>query len=346
MRARFAGIMLLCAAPAAAQIVLPGTQPGTLVERLFESSVCRICHGDYAIAEAYEPWDSWAGSMMANSARDPLFWAAVDIANQDAPGVGEFCIRCHAPRGWLAGRSAVPNGSGLAGNPAWPGGDFEGVDCHFCHRMYEGPTGTPYLQNGQYWVDPGVASEQTPLRGPYSDTKAPHPWLYSAYHESSQLCAVCHDLGNPLVNLKDETGADTGLPFPEQTTYLEWASSDFPAQDVQCQTCHMPSGEGFACSDFTPWREDLPTHELAGANAWMSSVLKSLYGASLERVDEFDRAINLALEQLQQNSADLALNVPSRLPGGGPVAARVRVVNRTGHKLPTRLPLARAAKHG
>jgi hypothetical protein len=51
-----------------------------------------------------EPWDTWAGSMMAQSSRDPLFWAALDVANNDMPDVGDFCLRCHVATGWLAGR--------------------------------------------------------------------------------------------------------------------------------------------------------------------------------------------------------------------------------------------------
>ncbi len=338
-------LLLLGAVPfaASAQILLPGTQPGDLQVPLSGDFVCAICHGDYDFDVAYEPWQTWSGSMMANSARDPLFWAAVDIANQDVPGVGEFCIRCHSPRGWLEGRSSEPDGSALLGSPGEAGGDFEGIDCHFCHRMYEGPEGEPFLQNGQYWVDVGdpAISFGGPMRGPYADALPPHEFVYSEFHTKSEFCAVCHDLANPLVNLKDETGADTGLLFPEQLTYTEWLQSDFPAQGTECQACHMADVSGFACTFQNPLRPDIAKHELAGANVFMSGVLKNLYGISLDRVEAYDRAINLSLDQLQNRSAELALAVPSRHPGAGSVTANVRVTNLTGHKLPTGYPEGR-----
>ena len=65
-------------------------------------TVCGVaCHGDYDAANV-EQWPTWAGSMMANAGRDPIFWAALDVANNDAeelgiPGIGEFFIRCHSP---------------------------------------------------------------------------------------------------------------------------------------------------------------------------------------------------------------------------------------------------------
>jgi len=334
----------LVALPAAApaQIVLPGTQPGDIVNWWFWESqeYCVFCHSMYS-AQDYEPYDTWAGSMMANSARDPLFWAAVDIANQDVPGAGEFCLRCHAPRGWLGGRSSVPDGSALAGRPDLVGGDFEGVDCAFCHRLYEGPEGTPFHQNGQYWVDDGTPSIRPPFRGPYDDAGAPHPFQYSPYHGSSELCAICHNLRNPLVNLRDETGADTGLPFPEQVTYDEWAQSRYPSDGTRCQDCHMPAVTGYVCTDLFPLRDYVPKHELIGANAWMSSVLKGLYGGSLVRDENFDRSINLALANLQHDAAELRLQAPFRADRGAVVVARVRVTNLAGHKLPTGYPEGR-----
>ena len=97
--------------PASAQTVLPGTQPGDLQNwPLLPPSDCKTCHGGYVAGLDYEPFDTWAGTMMANSARDPLFWAAVDIANQDIPGAGEFCIRCHSPLAWRGGRSSAGGG--------------------------------------------------------------------------------------------------------------------------------------------------------------------------------------------------------------------------------------------
>jgi hypothetical protein len=80
-----------------------GTQPNILVEML-PNDDCAACHAGSSAAErTYMPHSSWAGSMMANATRDPLFWAALDVANHDVPGVGEFCIRCHTPSAWLEG---------------------------------------------------------------------------------------------------------------------------------------------------------------------------------------------------------------------------------------------------
>jgi hypothetical protein len=322
------------------QIFLPGTQPGEITNwPLLDNLYCQICHGQYSL-DHYEPWDTWSGSMMANSARDPLFWAALDIANQDSPGIGEWCIRCHSPKAWLEGRSTAPDGSDFLGTAGEPGGDFEGVDCQLCHRLYEGPTGNPFLQNAQFWVDDTPGAKPPPHRGPYDESKAPHPWLYSEYHVTSTICALCHNVRNPLVHLVDETGTDTGELFPEQTTYDEWAQSSYPKSGVQCQTCHMPRTSGFACTDFSPTRQ-VGKHVFAGAGAWMTSVLGELYGSSLGRSEAYEQSANFALDMLQNQSTNVVVTSPSRIESGGSVTIRVRVVNLTGHKLPTGYPEGR-----
>jgi hypothetical protein len=150
-----------------------GTQPG-LTHAVRAPIQCKFCHSDYDAAH-YEPFDTWAGSMMANASRDPLFWAALDVANNDHPGIGDFCLRCHVPQGWLAGRSEPPGGTadgcGLIGNIDTPDqqanvNDFEGVSCHVCHRMKVNtapPIGQQgvYFENGQ-WSDRPQNTPESP----------------------------------------------------------------------------------------------------------------------------------------------------------------------------------------
>jgi mono/diheme cytochrome c family protein len=70
--------------------------------------------------------------MMAQAARDPVFRVALAVANQDVLGCGEFCIRCHSPRGWSEGRSPASDGSLLKDD------DLEGVSCHFVIGWWKG----------------------------------------------------------------------------------------------------------------------------------------------------------------------------------------------------------------
>src|SRR5262245_5211401 len=108
--------MVLLVTPGIAQIATtpadfaqPGTQPGDLTAPVLSYMGCTFCHSDFD--EAQEPFERWSGSMMANSMRDPVFQAALTIANQDLKDTGTLCIRCHAPAGWLGGRSLPANGS-------------------------------------------------------------------------------------------------------------------------------------------------------------------------------------------------------------------------------------------
>lgn len=260
--------LLVAAAASALDYTPHGTQPG-LQSELEDPSGCSSCHrGNNATTLPFMPHSSWAGSMMANATRDPLFWAALDVANNDAasigkPGVGDYCLRCHTPRGWLNGRVVKPADGGtnlpggdlgcqLRGNPAAREGksnDYSGVDCHFCHRlMPSGPKGQPNLPgNANTWVDDTLsctnedgATYYGPCRrGPYPYASAtdplqpPHGWTYSEYHTDSALCGSCHDVTTPdtdqgpLKTLIRADGKDSGRPFPIERTYTEWTRSLF-----------------------------------------------------------------------------------------------------------------------
>jgi hypothetical protein len=248
-----------------ADIQMPGTQPNNLETPMISSNDCKTCHSNYDQPEA-EPYQTWQGSMMSQAARDPLFYAALDIANQDVAGSGEYCIRCHAPKAWLEGRIA-PDGSQLTAT------DQQGVSCHFCHRMvdpeYEEGTSpaidesilaaltttVPFPSTGMYVVDPNDNRRaQWDLReegwfvencwDPADcENNNPHrgfdDWpLESPFHTESAFCGTCHDVSNPLFSGTPGSNHYTlnamGQPidtmanaFPVERTYTEWLLSDY-----------------------------------------------------------------------------------------------------------------------
>ena len=317
------------AAPGAAQIATtsadfeqPGTQPGDLSNPILPSSNCTQCHSNYA--EDQEPFARWIGGMMANAMRDPVFHAALTIANQDLEESGELCLRCHTPGGWLTGNSTPADGSALTGD------DFDGVTCNVCHRIVdpitdaENPAEDAGIlaalaeapetsHSGQYVIDPFDRR-----RGPF-DLGINFPWhefRESPHHRESLLCANCHDVSNPaftrnggavpsasdsydLNTLATDHPTDDAIDmFPNERTFTEWALSDFAAGPIEmggrfggnitavstCQDCHMPKISGEGCSFNPPLRPDLPQHDLAGANSWVPRAIYSL-DQSLELYD-------------------------------------------------------------
>jgi hypothetical protein len=331
---------------------------------------CKDCHSIDTPIPGYEnlPYVLWAGSMMANASRDPLFWAALDVANHDAAGVGDFCLRCHAPTGWYAGRSdppgGTPDGCALIGPIDIPDTrdqrtDFAGVSCHLCHRMMVNENPPPgeqsvYYENGEAWLDDSDCGGQGEpcRRGPYDyppggPTPPPHPWAFSQYHVDADLCGNCHNVTSPDHNLLDETGADTGVRYPIERTFREWQASSFapPGSAARtCQQCHMPTARGpdpqYACIfGQTDRAGELPRHLFVGGNAWVPRVLEGEY-PMLNRDDQFDASVQSARESLR-SAAAVAVTVPDPAPPGGPVEVSVRVTNQTGHKLPTGYPEGR-----
>ncbi len=339
-----------------------GTQP-TLTHAIQAPGTCLGCHGDFEPATNHEQWPTWAGSMMANAGRDPLFWAALDVANNDLPGAGDFCLRCHAPAAWLAGRFEPPDGTtdgcGMLGYLDDPDNDFSGVSCHFCHRMQVNDDPPPgedsvYYENGKFWIDdadcPGPGSEPC-RRGPYDymgspDTPPTHEWAFSSYHVDSDICGNCHNVTSPALNLLDQDGVDTGVGFPIERTFKEWQQSDFApggGSEQTCQGCHMEDAEGdpvYACLHQKNNRAgELATHRLAGGNAWIPAVLQGEYPALL-RSDEFAATIAWTEDMLQNRSAIVELE-SLESGSGATLTAGVRVTNITGHKLPTGYPEGR-----
>ncbi|HKQ48655.1 MAG TPA: hypothetical protein VJZ71_11345 [Phycisphaerae bacterium] len=382
---------------------LRGTQPNSLTDNILLASNCVSCHGSTAIIHP-----QWTGSLMAQAARDPLFYACLDIAEADSPGSGDMCIRCHVPKAWLEGRSMPTNGINITAQ------DRDGITCNFCHRMVDPfnldgqapaedadilyalganapiqsadlgmPSNPGNGGNGSYVIDPLDRRRGPfplpPIFGdppvpPEADCEIYHESFESPLHRRSDMCATCHDVSNPHFHF--DTGSDafvfngTGAPHPNgnkydmapvERTYSEWLKSSFaqgmgvdmggrfggPGQSFvsDCQNCHMPVTDDYGCRFVDGPRDDLPTHRFAGASTWQLDAIAQQYGPA--GTNEINASVVSALATAKANNisflqlaADLeAVLTDVNTPGIEQL--RVRVVNQTGHKLPSGYPEGR-----
>ncbi|MCB9838518.1 MAG: hypothetical protein H6813_04200 [Phycisphaeraceae bacterium] len=346
----------------------------------FDSAVddgCVTCHGyfDPEYADA-DPYVNWSGSMMAQSMRDPLFLASLTIANQDAAFSGDLCIRCHSPAAWISGRSTPTDGSALS-EPE----DFEGVNCSVCHRQVDPvyvPGVSPgedqvivddlfnagllpdELGSGRIVYDPEVKVRRGPRDG------INHPQganaIHSPFHSTGFYCGQCHDVSNPAfskqpdgtylpnqLNTPHPTGNKADM-FPVERTYSEWLNSAFANGGVDlmgrfggnltgpiqtCQDCHMPDTTGPGAIISNTIRNDAPQHALNGGNTWVLGAVRSLYPDS--ETGLFDDAINGANARVADRLA-AASDMELRQEGADLI---VKIINYTGHKLPTGYPEGR-----
>jgi hypothetical protein len=328
---------------------------------------CAFCHDGLVDAAGHDVSiaGKWRSSMLANAARDPLWQAKLASETGRTPGLAvaieEKCARCHTP---MARTEAAAHGSDVSvlgdgfldRRHPLSGAALDGVSCTLCHQIRPDGLGTPSCFTGRYVIRTGVVAPDRPIFGPIRDpfsgpmrvhvgftpTGAPHV-------AESRLCAPCHTLLTPVV------GSD-GRPkgeeeFPEQTTWLEWRHGAFAGGEGarSCQDCHLPAAcSPAAISVRPPWlgvRPPLGQHRFVGGNTHVLGIL-------MRHADElgcaadpahFESTRALTRRQLREETA--ALSIESAEIRGDRLVAVFEVRNRTGHKLPSGVPLRRVWLH-
>ena len=196
-------------------------------------------------------WPQWRPNAHANSATNPRFFSmynGADVTSTitvtpgyklDFPGTDGNCAACHAPAAAIAGiatpftGTATITGAVSADMNELSGVETEGSSCEFCHKIgevYLDPaTGLPYddrpgvLSTRLYRSPPGHVL----WFGPFDDVT--RRVTYLELEKKSQFCAPCHQF------------SFGGTPIYE--SFREWLESPYPAQGIECQTCHMaPTG--------------------------------------------------------------------------------------------------------
>jgi hypothetical protein len=216
------------------QALIPAIQdaPGPYQDEILNKA-CYHCH-DHDGLESHVK--TWAGGMMAQASRDPLFLASLAIAEQDFDGAGDLCIRCHFPRAWYDGRSIPTDASSVGIN------DTNGVICEFCHKLtnpddseHKGVMSSLFKANdgieGYYGSGIASLSREVERFGPYDperlhavhkgsvepdgrtmDFDAAHPVKKSKFQRDVDFCGTCHDVSNPAVgDLAPNNGAQVPL---------------------------------------------------------------------------------------------------------------------------------------
>lgn len=338
------------------------------------STLCARCHDNSDGAQALRdeagkplaPYDLWQSTMMANSARDPFWRAAVAREVEHTPAAKKAieakCMRCHSPmanpahgdRAHELRMSMLTEVSDLATAA------LDGVSCTICHTIRAKGLGTEASYSGNFEVN-----RDRRLYGPHKDLFAMPMRRFtgltgqqSDHILQSKLCGSCHNLETHALH---PDGKPTGSVHQEQSPYREWRNSVFNTEvdkpdpkAASCQDCHVPKtseagrelrtriahnpmGRDFSIPDRSP----VGRHLFVGGNSLMPSLFRDhpeLRARAPRKA--FDSTIAAVRDQLRHRTA--RVEIQDVVLEDQQLRFGVKIQNLAGHKLPSAYPSRRA----
>ena len=351
MSARSVCVCLLFAASG-----VSAAPPATQHSHFVTSDRCIACHNNLRTPSGDDVsiGFAWRSTIMANSARDPYWHAAVRREVTDHPraqaAIEDKCSTCHMPMARFDAAAAGGSGEVFANLPAAEHAlAADGVSCTVCHQIGAAGLGRHESFDGGFTIATDAAAPA--IFGPHDVDKGRASVMRSAtaftpsaslHVRQSELCATCHTLYTTALN---DSGEQIGT-LPEQVPYQEWLHSDY-RQTRSCQSCHMPvvDVEMPISAIMGQPRPHFSQHTFRGGNAFMLGVLNKYRDELGVKAlpQELDRAVAETKAYLGSQAATLAITT-ARVTGQR-LDVDVAIASMTGHKLPTGYPSRRAWLH-